>query len=142
MKAIKNDTTIYSQLVFRIVESIDGALDLEYLVFKPKNSEFYHLPKGKLKSEETPELAVFRITEDQTGIRSKIVYDLVRTKLNKKPFEVYLSQYTGGRVLEDGRCPDHNGEDARFVSVNDAKDLLKKEYRFLINKATKLIRDE
>lgn len=145
----KKPAISYGLLVFRIVKANDGGLDLEYLIVHPASNQPdqiipYYLPKGAKEGDETSEEAALRETQEETGIRAKIISKLgtVRYRNGRKEVDIFLAKYSGGRVLEDGRCPDHDWEndDARFVSDVKAKELLRKEFRHLITLANKIIR--
>ncbi len=147
----KKASVSYGLLVFRIVHGVGGARDLEYLVVHPSGGQPdqeipYYLPKGAKEADETGEEAALREVEEETGIRAKIISKLgtVKYRSGRKEVDIFLAQYTGGRVLPDGRCPDHDWEndDARFVSGYDAKQLLRKEFKNLIDQANKIIRGE
>jgi 8-oxo-dGTP pyrophosphatase MutT (NUDIX family) len=82
-------------------------------------------PKGKLNPEETPEEAALRETEEETGLRCKLVGEVGCTSYldrrgRNKVVCYWLMEPIGGRKFEPGPEVD----ELRWVSVAEAMQLL------------------
>lgn len=141
----------YGLLVFRIVPRKDGPNEVQYLIVRPscgdigkKNPNPYYLPKGRQRDGESPQETALREVYEETGIRAKIIspLGLVKYRGGNKEVGIYLAQFTGGNVCDDGRCLQHDWEndDVRFVSEKDARRMLRHEFVEMIDIASKLFR--
>jgi 8-oxo-dGTP pyrophosphatase MutT (NUDIX family) len=128
----------YGLIVYR---EMDGVI--EYLIARPSsfirgrnNNAPYYFPKGGKNEGETFEQAACRETIEETGIEGKIVSDInfVRYLSGRKEIGLYLAEYVSGKVEADGECPQHDWEndDVRFVPFDEAMDLLRDEFKPLL----------
>ena len=115
----------------------------EYLIVHPsgnynKNAP-YMIPKGEQKGGEMPETAAVRETYEETGISAIITEMLgwVEYKSKSKRVQVWLAEYHCGEIEEDGNCPNRDWENdvAKFVTAEEAIELLKDEYKEIISTA-------
>lgn len=86
------------------------------------------LPKGHLDGDETPEQAARREVAEETGVQAELVDDLGEVTYTyerkgrrvEKLVRFYLFEYLSGDVADH----DHEIEEARWVSIDDAVDQL------------------
>lgn len=141
----------YGMLVFREAPIRGGGSQREFLIVRPsqgirkgeENTNPYYLPKGGAEPDESAADAAYREVLEETGIRAKILSPLgtVKYRSGRKEIILFLAQYKGGTITDDGRCLQHDWEndDVRFVNEFDAKRMLRYEFREMINVANKLL---
>lgn len=102
------------------------------LILVGKQRPRWMLPKGTLNTNETPEQAALREVREETGLEGRMVAPLERieywfaSKQGPKPVRFhkfvhfFLMEYVSGSVDDH----DHEVEEARWVEINEAVDLL------------------
>lgn len=136
----------YGILVYRFVKSSQNNQEqLEFLLAHPsgKNGPDFYIPKGKKELEELPLDAAEREVKEETGITSNVEDFLgeVTYKNKRKKVFIWMGSYESGTVLPDGSCPDGDWENdiVKFYDPITAKELLREEFKPLIDKALEKI---
>lgn len=120
----------------------------EVAIVRVKPKLRWQLPKGIVDEGETPQVAAVREVREEAGVQTELVrlietieYWYRSVKYGKpvryhKFVHFYLMQYQGGDVADH----DHEVEEARWVSIDEALELLDfKGERDVVEKAREII---
>ena len=101
----------------------DDGTDEILVVHRPAYDD-WSFPKGKLEDDESDEDAALREVEEETGLRCDLERELPTSRYRDargrpKTVRYWLMTPSGGRLAAANEV-----DDARFVSLADARDLL------------------
>lgn len=124
----------------------DSQLEIAIVMMKPKLR--WQLPKGIVDPGESPEVTAVREVREEAGIESERILLIetieywYRSVRNGQPVRYhkyvhfYLLEYRSGDVSDH----DHEVEEARWVSFDEAREMLEfKSEREVVEKARKMI---
>lgn len=124
----------------------DSNLEIAIVSVKPKLR--WQLPKGIVDPGETPQVTAIREVREEAGVETDLIKLIetieywYRSTKNGRPVRFhkfvhfYLLEYKGGDVSDH----DHEVEESRWVSVEDAVEMLAfKSEREVVEKARKII---
>ena len=96
------------------------------VVHRPKYDD-WSLPKGKLEPGETWEEAALREVEEETGLRVRLDQRLATTHYAVSGTPKSVRWWRMSLVDDDGHEPDHEGDQVRWVTPEEAMRLLNYE---------------
>ena len=121
-----------------VVIKFEGQTRKYLIVQSSTNPNHWVLPKGHIKSDETPDEAAIREVQEESGIKGKILSQLGKSKFRKESETVrviyFLMIYQSQEeAVEERRFRWCNFEEAfQTLSFNDAREILKKACRIEI----------
>lgn len=100
----------------------DGTLEI-LVVHRPRYDD-WSFPKGKLEQGETDEAAAVREVEEETGLRCALAGELETIRYRDGRGRAKTVRYWRMTPIGGELAPRNEVDDARFVSLDDARDVL------------------
>eukprot|EP00835_Amoeboradix_gromovi_P000891 NODE_33_length_32023_cov_0.217579.p22 type:complete len:123 gc:universal NODE_33_length_32023_cov_0.217579:30189-30557(+) len=104
------------------------------LLITARKSNHWVLPKGQIENSETPESAALRELYEEAGVRATIDSHILEMVMDRKSGQQNTFWYMChvDEILE--KWPEQNERKRQFVSVDEAKIIIKKTLLPVLNK--------
>jgi predicted NUDIX family NTP pyrophosphohydrolase len=124
-------------LVFRETER-----GVEFLLVHPKGASFrkrlFGIPKGLLEEGESPQETALRETQEETGLKVRIIADLGSCRYSKsgKEIRAFLAEMVSGQVDEKGNTPhDWEVDVSKFYPVETCRKIIHPDQEVFLDRA-------